>query len=562
MRRTRHHGQGFANHLAGAVSAWLAVLLVLGVTATLTADDSIRLEPGRKQLFLDDHAVQAKKGLRRTMHEPEKRGAVFRPDGSADGIRVQTASAPVWAPDEKTYKLFYMAFPYRNSDWVVNEIGCALAVSTDGLHWERPVLRQVEIGGSKKNNRFFVIDPKSRWPSNSMMDVIHDPRATDPDRRYKGLLGAENRMPVVSPDGVRWTRLDSPKIPSSDTSTLVYDDIGKRYIATVKHGTKYGRSAFVTFSKDFGHWTAPKLSFHTDDRDQELAKERIRQRLADPGMQDPLFNDPDPNTGWRPPEGQRHIPTWRAEAYRLSVFPYEGVYIGLPMIYHPTGQALPARNNTVGFHDVQLMFSRDPDLRPQNWVRLGDRKPFIETSRLDKGLVGNYDRLQIAPTNRPLVMGDELWFYYIGAKGRTPPYKMWPDGRARNQQDLTPEEQADFDDGWIAICLAVLRRDGFVSLDAGDAGGELITRPFTATGGQLLLNVDVHEGGAVQVEVLGDDAKPLEGLGLADCVELTGEDVRQPVTWRKGSTWRQIGGQTVRLRIQLRGASLYAFWTE
>ncbi len=70
------------------------------------------------------------------------------------------------------------------------------------------------------------------------------------------------------------------------------------------------------------------------------------------------------------------------------------------------------------------MVARGPQLRPQNRVRLGDRKPFIETSRLDKGLVGNYDRLQIAPPNRPLVMGNELWFYYTGAKGRTPPYSL------------------------------------------------------------------------------------------------------------------------------------------
>ena len=278
-------------------------------------------------------------------------------------------------------------------------------------------------------------------------------------------------------------------------------------------------------------------------------------------MQDPLFNDPDPDTGWKPPKGQRHIPTWRAETYRLSVFPYEGVYIGLPMIYHPTGQALPARNNTVGFQDIQLMFTRDPELRLENWVRLGDRKPFVETSRLDTGLVGNYDRQQIAPLNRPVVMDDELWFYYVGAKGRTPPYKMWPDGRVRDQKNLTPEEQADFDDGWIAICLATLRVDGFVSLDAGDDGGQLITKPFTATGEHLLLNVNVHRGGAANVEVLADDGTALKEFELVNCVELTGDEVRQPVTWRNGTSWRRINNQTVRLRIQLRNAGLYAYWT-
>ncbi|MCP4852936.1 MAG: hypothetical protein GY903_00390 [Fuerstiella sp.] len=420
---TRVYRHGFPKRLARSLAAPCAVLFVLGLTAALWADESIKLQPGRKQLVLDNHAIQTMTGLRRTMHEPEKKGAVFQPKGTTDGIRVQTSSAPVWVPGEDVYKLFYMAFPYRNSDWVVNEIGCAQAVSKDGLHWHRPALNLVDIRASRKNNRFFVVDPMTRWTSNSMMDVIFDMHEPEPNRRYKGLLGAQNRVPVVSADGIRWNKLGA-KIQSSDTSKLIYDEVGERYIATVKHGTKYGRSAFVTFSRDFEHWTAPRLSFHTDDRDQVLAKERIRQRLADSGMQDPLFNDPDPDTGWEPPKGQRHIPTWRAEAYQLSLFPYEGVYIGLPMIYHPTGQALPARNNTVGFQDIQLMFSRDPELRQQNWVRLGDRKPFIETSRLDKGLVGNYDRLQIAPPNRPLVMGNELWFYYTGAKGRTPPYSL------------------------------------------------------------------------------------------------------------------------------------------
>ncbi|MCP4783284.1 MAG: hypothetical protein GY903_00395 [Fuerstiella sp.] len=132
----------------------------------------------------------------------------------------------------------------------------------------------------------------------------------------------------------------------------------------------------------------------------------------------------------------------------------------------------------------------------------------------------------------------------------------------RNQQDLTPEEQADFDDGWIAICLATLRLDGFVSLDADEGGGVFTTKRLTASGEQLLLNVDAHAGGTVKVEVLDDDGQPLTGFNLPDCVELTGKSVRQPVTWHEGSTWKQLDGRTVRLRIQIQSASLYAFWTE
>ena len=179
-----------------------------------------------KTLFLDDEHIAEMTGLTRVMHRPKKRGAVFLPRGETDGIRVQTSSAPVWIPEERACKLFYMGYPYRNHKWVRDEIGSALAISRDGLKWERPVLNQVKIGGSAANNRFYVVDPKLRWTANKMMDVIYDPSEPDPRRQYRGLLGASGREPVVSPDGVRWNRIGAKKIRSSDTSTLIYDELG------------------------------------------------------------------------------------------------------------------------------------------------------------------------------------------------------------------------------------------------------------------------------------------------------------------------------------------------
>ena len=519
-----------------------------------------------KTLFLDDHHVAEMSGLRRVMHRPMKKGPVFLPRGETDGIRVQTASAPVWVPEENVFKLFYMGFPYRSHGWIAGEIGSALAVSKDGLDWKRPVLNQVEISGSTANNRFFVVDPNLRWGKNKFMDVIHDPNDPDPKRRYKGLLGASGREPVVSPDGVRWKKIGAKKIRSSDTSTLIHDELGDRYLAIFKNGTKFGRSAAVAFSTDFKTWTTPRTTFHTDKQDQEIALERIQKRLADPKMQNPMFNDPHPKTGWTPPGfdpaiGNSRIPTWRAETYKLAVFPYEGLYMGMPQIYYPTGPGLPKRNNTVGFHEIQLAFNRDPQLSREGWKRLGDRQPFIETSGLDKGLAGNFDRQQLGVLNRPVVMKDELWFYYIGAKGRSLPYKLWPDGTVRNEAKLTPAEKADFDDGWIAICLATLRRDGFVSLTAGDKLGQLITKPFTATGDQLLLNVEVHDGGNTKVEVLDEDMQTIGGFELSSSVPLRGRSIEQTVRWTTRSNWRQLAGRKVRLRIRLRNADLYAFWT-
>ena len=524
-------------------------------------------ERSSKTLFLDDHHIAEMTGLNRVMHKPEKKGPVFLPRGETDGIRVQTASAPMWVPEENVFKLFYMAFPYRNHNWIVGEIGSAMAVSPDGLDWKRPVLNQVAIGGSTANNRFYTTDPNLRWGGNKLMEVIHDPHDPDSQRRYKGLLGAIGRTPVVSPDGIHWSTIGAKTIPSSDTSTLIYDELGKRYLAILKNGTKFGRSAAVAFSTDFKTWSTPRTTFHTDEQDQRMALDRIQERLADSNMQNPLFNDPHPKTGWTSPAfdpgiGKSRIATWRAETYKLAVFPYEGLYIGMPQIYYPTGPALPQRNNTVGFHEIQLAFNRDPELPREGWKRLGNRQPFIETSGLDKGLAGNFDRQQLGVLNRPVVMKDELWFYYNGAKGRSLPYKLWSDGTVRNGEKLTPEEKADFEDGWIAICLATLRLDGFVSLTAGEEAGEVITKPFVASGDDLLLNVDVQQGGKARIEVLDEDNKPFPGFEMHRSIALQGNSVAQTASWRGKTDWNQLRGTTVRLRIQLRTANLYAFWME
>jgi hypothetical protein len=163
--------------------------------------------------------------------------------------------------------------------------------------------------------------------------------------------------------------------------------------------------------------------------------------------------------------------------------------------------------------------------------------------------------------NRPLVMQDELWFYYVGTKGRTPPYKMWPNGQVRDQQRLKPEEQADFDDGWMAVCLAVLRLDGFVSLTAGDKDGRVVTKPFVASGNRLFLNVDVHQEGAVRVEVLDETKHPIRGFEVSSSIPLVGREVEQAVGWQNEANWGQLAGKMVCLRIHLRNADLYALWT-
>ena len=58
----------------------LLILSALGQERSVAAKDPIRLEPGRKQPFLDDHLVERTQNLEQVVHRPTKRGSVLLPD--------------------------------------------------------------------------------------------------------------------------------------------------------------------------------------------------------------------------------------------------------------------------------------------------------------------------------------------------------------------------------------------------------------------------------------------------------------------------------------------------
>lgn len=104
-----------------------------------------------------------------------------------------------------------------------------------------------------------------------------------------------------------------------------------------------------------------------------------------------------------------------------------------------------------------------------------------------------------------------------------------------------------------------LRMDGFVSLHASFAGGEVLTRPLVFAGGNLALNLATSAAGAVQVEIQDATGNAIPGYALDDCCEIIGNDLRHIVRWRGGGDVRQLAGKPVRLRFALRDADLYAF---
>jgi hypothetical protein len=473
----------------------------------------------RKQLFIDDHVVDRIDGVERTLNQPAKYmgnpimiplypwegrlelyGTVLRePSGEfrmwytgMGGMGVPPLSwsgpsVPAWKAMSTGSKARAKSADPSNMLYSI-----CYATSNDGVFWDRPPLGLVDYKGSKDNN---MVIPDA-CPAN----VIIDPRESNPDRLYKSLFfeardpsGTPNMGDGVSvafsPDGLHWTKYEgNPVITrASDAHTLLgWDDLHGLYVSYCRPSVHEGnmlRRIGRSVSRDFMDWTEPEDVLVPDDQDPE-------------GMQ----------------------------FYSMPAFKYEEYYLGQIHAYRTDPEAPHVR--FAGFVDVQLAASRDGIA----WQRLGDRKPFIPN-----GPPGSIDAAEIYVAMAPVVMGDELWFYYSpgymehGVTGRSGP-----------------------------ICLAKLRLDGFVSVDAGDEIGTLVTKPFLCGGGRLSINAAAG-GGMVGLAVLDESGIQYPGFSRQECALFDGDSIGHNMTWREHLSLDELEGRSVRLKFYLKNAKLYAF---
>ncbi len=203
------------------------------------------------------------------------------------------------------------------------------------------------------------------------------------------------------------------------------------------------------------------------------------------------------------------------QLYNLDAVAYESILLGLFTIWR--GQ-FPEREKP---NEVCVGYSRDG----WHWSR-PDRRGFcpISESRGD----WNYANVQSCG-GCCLVVGEELYFYCSG----------------RGQGHVTS--------------LAILRRDGFTSMDAGTDGGELTTRPVRFSGKHLFVNT-AATGGELRAELLGEDGKPIAPFTRENCTPITVDRTRTAIEWKEGKDLSALAGKVVRFRFHLKNAQLYAFW--
>ncbi len=203
------------------------------------------------------------------------------------------------------------------------------------------------------------------------------------------------------------------------------------------------------------------------------------------------------------------------QSYGMVVTQYESAYVGLLCSYKNPG------DETI---DIQLTVSHDN----LHWNRVADQKTFLPL-----GSPGSWDdgMLFCAPF---IAVQNKLLIYY-GA---------W-DGPHNSSQHSS------------GIGLATLRKDGFVSLDAGAEPGTVTTRLLHESARPLLINADARHG-SVRVEVRDQSGKVWPGYSADDCMPLTSDATDHPIRWKTHTTL-PASEAGIRLHFLITNASLYSF---
>jgi hypothetical protein len=364
---------------------------------------------------------------------------------------------------------------------------------------------------------------------------------------------------ATSKDGIHWDKPALDVVPGTNVvlvgsrdSNAVWLDLKesdpahryKMFIVTQRRDKKGGVDMVVRYSADGIHWGQPVAEgwaggdrstiFYNPFHDRwvyslrayapPLGRSRMYVECTD--LADGMRRAPELRVPWtgadrldphNPNAALKDVPP---ELYNLDVAPYESIMLGLFSIWQGQPRDAEKRN------EVLVGFSRDGF----HWYR-PDRRPFVGVNETDGAW--NWGNVQSAGGGC-LVVGDQLYFYVSGR------------GRGRTSDPASTG-------------LAILRRDGFASMDAGDKTGTLTTRLLTFKGKYLFLNVDAP-GGELRVEVLDRDGKVISPFDKEQCIPVATDSTMYRIRWADRKDLSSISGNPVRFRFHLQRGRLYSFW--
>lgn len=457
----------------------------------------ILIDVGR-QLFVDDFLIQST-NLTRRFHKPEMhpKNPVLRRDPSKE----QAFATPF------SDGIFYDPALRLFRAWYRCDSNTCYATSADGVTWTKPDLdvlpgTNIVLQGPR--------DSASVW-----LDL----KEKDPSLRHKMMVFTrvreENAIQFrASADGIHWSEplgvARTYRLPNYDRTTMFFNPFRNLWVYSVRT-SNVGPTAAPELAEGIG-----RVRYYKETRDFRegwKAREELAQWQSadDRDVPDPVNQVP-------------------PQLYNLDATPYESLLLGLFAIWRgPENKDVKDRAKR---NEIVLGYSRDGF----HWDR-PDRTPFIGVSEQR----GDFNWGNVQPVGGGcLIVGDKLYFYFGARRGN-------PEG--------TPGKSADTDGN---TGLAILRRDGFASMDA-KVGGELLTRPVRFSGRHLFVNAEAASG-SIQAEIVDRKGRVIRPFRRANSRPVKADGTRLALKWKDNRDLSAVAGQDVAIRFFVTNASLYSFW--
>ncbi|MCM8825503.1 MAG: glycosyl hydrolase family 32 [Candidatus Omnitrophica bacterium] len=420
-------------------------------------------------------------------------------------------SSPVLVPDkpwEKTYDTHQLAGP-------------SSMVFSDGVWYdpEEKLFKMWYMGGFLKSTCYAISQDGIRWEKPALdivneTNIVHtsmrdsstvwlDLEEKDKNKRYKLFVfelekeakGTGTISVYFSKDGIHWSDKILQTGKTGDRTTVFYNPFRKLWVYSVRDFIPAGPGRFRRY-----HETADIINgsmWELEKLPVWIGSDRFD------------FIRDDLKT--------------RCQLYNLDCVAYESIMLGLFSIWRGQPSDRPK------ICEICTGFSRDGFF----WHR-PDRRPFIGVSENKDDW--NWGNVQSAG-GCCLVVNDKLYFYVSGRKFAT----------GKQKSEL------------CSSSVAILRRDGFASMEAGESELTLTTRKLNFSGKHLFINVDSRNGYIV-AEIIDRDGNVIQPFSKERCIAVSCNSTSVPVKWQNVENLSDVSRKPVRIKFYLKNSSLYSFW--
>ncbi len=491
-----------------------------GIQTIAGSHDIVPIDPVEvghdRQLLMDWHVVDDLNGCCRTVHQVDKHedNPILSSTYPYEASMIFSFGTVLREPGTGLFRAWLPIF----DDVMIQSKGkvpmCKRGhyyESDDGIEWRRPELGLFEHDGSKANNIFvvsytdnlYVMRLPLRMHDRGKYAMLYCHVAVGEDARNAERGHGTHNFIAFSDDGIHFT--DAPENPIWSGRT----DGGNSFAYNAE------RDVFMMYRRATINAGEIRRIAYSESKDLITWTQPINVIRREEN--DPLY------------------------LYSMHVQPYHGVYLGqLHRLHSSTDLKTRELGNGMDDRmDTELAWSRDG----VKWDRHPLKAAFIPVGvthyeSCDWGMVRGMGNM--------IEMDDHIRVYY-GASSHS--HAGW-------RSPGTPRIST--------ICMGTLRRDGFVSIDAGDDGGYMITRPLRYPGGNLRINARTGKEGFIRVAVR-------EASGVRDgqwpkqwrwdqCVPFTGDSLDHEMAWGHGQSLGAFPGDgALRLHFWMENAELYSF---